>query len=197
MTQLVVVTVGTDHHPFDRLIRWMQEWAETNPNVRCVIQHGYSRAPDNLEGFQVLARCELIALMARATVVVTQGGPGSILDARGCGLVPIAVPRRASLGEVVDDHQVPFAKHMERNRQCLVAESRTELFHYLERALAHPDEMRRPAEPSPAPATAARISEVITALSDRPPGFVSVRRVRQMVLGHRYSISRPRADREG
>lgn len=44
---LVLVTVGTDYHRFDRLIEWVDRWyAETGRGrVRCVVQHGASRAP--------------------------------------------------------------------------------------------------------------------------------------------------------
>ena len=31
--ELVVVSVGTDHHPFDRLVEWVDRWAGEHPDV--------------------------------------------------------------------------------------------------------------------------------------------------------------------
>jgi hypothetical protein len=44
---LVLISVGTDHHPFDRLVTWADGWLATRPegSVRCVVQSGTSRAP--------------------------------------------------------------------------------------------------------------------------------------------------------
>ena len=44
-TRRVLVTVGTDFHAFDRLIRWADRWSEANPAARVVVQHGASRPP--------------------------------------------------------------------------------------------------------------------------------------------------------
>lgn len=182
MTTVVVVTVGTDHHPFDRLVTWMEAWAGMHGStVRCVVQYGSSRAPLALEGFGVLPRPELLDLLRTAHVVVSQGGPGSIRDARGCGLVPIVVPRRADLGEVVDDHQGPFCHLLQESHQCLVAETRDQLFALLAGALADPHTLRRPPDASPAAATAAHVSRLVLELQTRPAGFVSVRRLRHLL----------------
>jgi UDP-N-acetylglucosamine transferase subunit ALG13 len=42
----VLVVLGTDHHPFDRLVQWIDEFAATQePDYRCLVQHGYTTAP--------------------------------------------------------------------------------------------------------------------------------------------------------
>lgn len=42
---LVVVTVGGDHHPFNRLMSWIETWLlDEGDRVRCVVQHGSARA---------------------------------------------------------------------------------------------------------------------------------------------------------
>lgn len=175
-TPLVVVTVGTDHHLFGRLVGWMDEWAATSPGVRCVIQHGASPAPVHAEGLPIVPRAVMLELMSQATVVVAQAGPGSILDARSVGLVPIVVPRLARLDEVVDDHQVAFADVMRRRGDVVVAHERDQLVGHLTRALAEPALLRRPPAPSPAPVTAAALSEAIDETATRPPGRFAVRR---------------------
>ena len=109
---MVLVVVGTDHHPFDRAVEWADGWARTHPAVRVVIQFGTSKPPSVAEGFDVLPVDRLNALMREATVAVCHGGPGTIMGAREAGLIPLVVPRRRDLGEHVDDHQVRFAAHV-------------------------------------------------------------------------------------
>jgi UDP-N-acetylglucosamine transferase subunit ALG13 len=48
-TPVVLVVVGTDCHPFDRLVDWVERWQEARgDSVRCVVQHGSSRAPGTM-----------------------------------------------------------------------------------------------------------------------------------------------------
>ncbi len=47
---LVLVSVGTDFHPFDRLVAAVDRWAAQHPEARVVVQHGRSRAPRHAEG---------------------------------------------------------------------------------------------------------------------------------------------------
>jgi UDP-N-acetylglucosamine transferase subunit ALG13 len=57
--------------------------------------------------------CDVLAgYMRAADAIVTHAGTGSIQMARASGKRPIVVPRRAELGEHVDDHQVPFARRL-------------------------------------------------------------------------------------
>ena len=108
---LVLVTVGTDHHPFDRLVGWVDRWERPAP-VRVVVQYGTAIAPHSGDGTPFLSPDEFASLLDAADAVVCSGGPGAIMEARAAGLRPIVVPRRASLGEHVDDHQRAFADFM-------------------------------------------------------------------------------------
>jgi UDP-N-acetylglucosamine transferase subunit ALG13 len=132
-----VVTVGTDHHRFDRLMDWLERWDARHPGVvRWVAQYGYSRPMSGAEGFVIKPRPELLEILREADVVVTQGGPGGIMDSRECGTVPIVVPRLGRLNEVVDDHQVAFAEQLARNGLLVLAQTEEQLFASLDRAVA-------------------------------------------------------------
>ena len=109
MSVTVVAVLGTDHHPFDRLVGWMDEAARRHPDVRFVVQHGASRAPVRAEGHAFLGHDALVHLLRSADVVVCHGGPGTITDARAVGHLPVCVPRDPELGEHVDGHQQRFA----------------------------------------------------------------------------------------
>lgn len=184
---LVVVTVGTDHHRFDRLVSWMDDWAAIHPGVRCVVQHGSSRTPARAEGLEIVPRTALLELMAGAVAVVTQAGPGSVLDARSVGLVPIIVPRLSALDEVVDDHQVAFARAMADRGDAVLAADRDGVIRQVEAALADPDSLRRPPASSPAPQTAAAVEDVLATVVARPAGRIALGRVRESWLPARFS----------
>lgn len=183
-TPLVVVTVGTDHHPFTRLIGWMDTWSAAHPEVRCVVQHGMSPPPTHAEAITIVPRSTMLELMGAATAVVAQAGPGSILDARRAGIVPIAVPRLSHLGEVVDDHQVAFAAAMQRLGDAILASSRSEVEAALEAVFDEPDSVRRAARPSPADDTASQIGDELAATLARPRVRLSPARVGDL-LGRR------------
>lgn len=176
---ILIVTVGTDHHRFDRLAGWVEAWLSGRDHpVRCLYQEGASRAAGDTEPLGIVSREELLGHLRSATVALTQGGPGSILDARACGLVPIVVPRLAALNEVVDDHQVAFCRRLAKDGQVILAESEIQLHGALDAAFADPRTVRRPPDPSPAAETAARMSALMGDVLARRPGFVSWRRLR-------------------
>jgi UDP-N-acetylglucosamine transferase subunit ALG13 len=108
---MVLVTTGTNEQPFDRLVRAA---AALPDSVELLVQHGSSRVRHGRQGRWVdfLSFDELHAAMEAADVVVSHAGVGSILLAQRCGKRPIVVPRRFSLGEAVDDHQLPFARRL-------------------------------------------------------------------------------------
>ena len=62
---LVLVVVGTDHHPFDRVVGWADEWAASHPGVRVLVQYGTSRPPTTAEGHDLLPVGDLTALDVR------------------------------------------------------------------------------------------------------------------------------------
>lgn len=137
MSALVVALAGTDHHPFDRLVDWMDQAAERRPAVRFVVQHGATKAPRVAEGHDFLTHEVLRGLVATATVVVCHGGPGTIMDAREAGHVPLCVPRDPALGEHVDGHQQRFAALVGREGMVRHVTGQAEFELELDRALSH------------------------------------------------------------
>jgi UDP-N-acetylglucosamine transferase subunit ALG13 len=142
----VVVTVGTDHHRFDRLIGWVDRWAAAHPEASVLVQHGTATAPDHAEAVTMLGYDELVAAMRDADVVVAQGGPATIMDARSVGQRPIVVPRISRLEEVVDDHQVTFAAWMAEREMVWEADSEADLHQEIDAALTDPERVRIPPE---------------------------------------------------
>ncbi|MBT0992898.1 sulfotransferase [Cellulomonas sp. DKR-3] len=119
----VVVLLGTDVHPFERLVGWADEWARTHPDDDVVVQHGYTRAPETARGVAILPPAQLAELIARADAVVCHGGPGTLADARRGGHQPVLVPRAPGRGEHVDGHQERFARWVdEHGLACVVTD---------------------------------------------------------------------------
>jgi UDP-N-acetylglucosamine transferase subunit ALG13 len=135
---LVFVTVGTDHHPFDRLVAWADAWvgAGRHHGAPCLIQSGTSKPPAHAQWHDYIRYDEMCASMSSAIAVVCHGGPATIMEARRLGRVPIVVPRSADLGEHVDNHQQRFARRMSELGEIHLAGSQDELFGLLDRAVA-------------------------------------------------------------
>ena len=137
---LVVVTVGTDVHPFDRLVAWSARWADDHADdARVVIQFGTALVPGGVATRSgALGSSELLALMDEADAVVCGAGPGTVIDALRSGVQPVVVPRRSDLGEHVDDHQVAFAKVLGERGITRGATTEAELRAHLDRVVDRP-----------------------------------------------------------
>ena len=129
---LILVTVGTNERPFDRLIQVIDELEWEEP---VFVQHGSSRAPrPPVDGAPYLEFDELVELVEQARIVVSHAGVGSVALALRAGRRPIVVPRRRAAGDAVDDHQVPFAQRMASAGLAVVAENASELREAVRRA---------------------------------------------------------------
>ena len=137
---LLLGTTGTDHHPFDRLVGWLDDWSARQPagRVRCLIQSGTAKPARHAESVPLLPYDELTRLLASAAVVVCHGGPGTIMDCRAAGLRPICVPRVSALGEHVDDHQLLFTRRAAQAGLIELAEDEQTLHRHLDEALLPP-----------------------------------------------------------
>ncbi len=163
----LLVTVGTDHHPFDRLVRWVDAWLAAHPGrLPCLMQTGTSAPPTGAAAWQAyLAFDALQAAMAQAAAVVCHGGPGTILGARQAGAVPIVVPRQHRLGEHVDDHQVAFSRRLAAEGGGIhLAETEGQLAELLERVRIHPAAFRSEGVAPELTATVRRFGELVDSL---------------------------------
>jgi UDP-N-acetylglucosamine transferase subunit ALG13 len=140
---LVLVAVGTDHHPFDRAVDWVEAWLADQQaagrEIEVLVQYGHSRVPRIAGGSSLLEHAELQSAMSRATVVVCHGGPATISEARRHGKLPICMPRDPERGEHVDNHQQLFARRMGSAGVVRLAEAEGDLRAALDEAIGHPD----------------------------------------------------------
>ncbi|MFI6574631.1 glycosyltransferase [Nocardiopsis sp. NPDC050513] len=165
----VVFSLGTDHHAFDRLVRWADDYARRHRDLRVLVQYGHSCPPERAAGTAFLAGEALGEHMRAARVVVTHGGPGTIVQARATGHLPIVVARDPELDEHVDDHQLLFVTRLEEAGRVRSCSTPQQLAALIDRALASPDDFRvRPGEDGGPERAARRAGELIDLLTEAP-----------------------------
>ena len=158
------VSVGTDHHPFDRLVGWADRWAADHPEDEVVIQFGTSTAPRFGRGVHLLDPETMRVEFASADVVMISCGPGGVMDARAAGRIPVAVARRHELGEHVDDHQLAFAELLVEQDLSRAAASESEFRALVEAVADGREDLSIEPGTDQVPAGIARIGELIDGL---------------------------------
>jgi UDP-N-acetylglucosamine transferase subunit ALG13 len=146
---LIFTTVGTDHHPFDRLVGWVDGWLldrNGHQRARCLIQSGASQRPTVAEWTDYLSFDQLQSAIRQAAAVVCHGGPATIMECRRHGRIPIVVPRSREFGEHVDDHQLLFGRRLAARQEIRLVSTREQLWSFLDRAVAEPQEFRSPGD---------------------------------------------------
>jgi len=163
---LVFVTVGTDHHPFDRLVGWVDRWLEdgAEATVRCLVQSGTSRPPRRAEHARYLSYPDMEARMADALVVISHGGPGNVMMCRWSGKKPIVVPRRKELGEHVDDHQLAFTRRLGALGEIELAEDESTLRRVLDEVVGGERSLQLPPPETEAAAAIGRFERLVDGL---------------------------------
>lgn len=168
-TPRVVVSVGTDKHPFDRLIGWVEHWVVDHRDVGVFIQYGTSAAPALTPGATQTHHADLVDMIASADVVISHGGPSTVMDVRSNGRLPIVVARNPQFGEHVDDHQMRFADHLNKHGMALLAKSEAELHSLIDQGLADPAKLRLSLDGDGVPAGIVAFEKHMNALLDIHP----------------------------
>jgi len=129
---MVFVTVGTDL-PFDRMMRLVDRWARDakRHDVFAQIGHG-GWVPEFIPSAEFLEPNEFKSYFGRARVIIAHAGMGTILSALNLGKPILVMPKRASLGEQRNEHQLATAKRMKALGKVNVAYDATEFRQCLE-----------------------------------------------------------------
>jgi UDP-N-acetylglucosamine transferase subunit ALG13 len=111
---MILVIMGMEVHPFDRLARAIDELAGGELfKEEFFIQLGAcTYEPKHARFERFLPFGDLCEKIRSSSAVITHAGAGSTLTCIQQGKFPIMVPRRASEGEHIDDHQLPFTRKM-------------------------------------------------------------------------------------
>ncbi|MCX8190176.1 MAG: glycosyl transferase [Candidatus Diapherotrites archaeon] len=117
----VFVAVGTHEKPFNRLIRAVDEIAESQKNIEFFVQTGNSTyVPKHCKFKKFLSPEQYEEEIKKADVVVSHSGAGSIISALANKKPLIIVPRLKKYDEHTDDHQLDIANALERMNKAKV-----------------------------------------------------------------------------
>lgn len=129
---MIFVTVG-NLDPFDRLIQAVDRWAsEQDAPVEVIAQVGTGVfRPAHCQFVDFLSPAAYRETFEKADLVVSHAGMGSIITALEKHKPMIIMPKRATLGEQRNEHQLATAKRFRRSPLIQVAEDETELLQRL------------------------------------------------------------------
>jgi UDP-N-acetylglucosamine transferase subunit ALG13 len=116
---MIVYTLGTIIFPFDRAINWLQILLEEEVIVEPVLlQHGSTSAAKLshplLTSVASLTNNEMYEAVKQASLVISHAGQGSTRMLAEMGACFVLLPRLKRYKEHVDDHQLLFARAVEK-----------------------------------------------------------------------------------
>jgi UDP-N-acetylglucosamine transferase subunit ALG13 len=130
---MIFVTVGTDG-PFDRLVTTVDRWAGETGRADVVAQIGRSKLqPTFMRSHHFLDPRQFAEYFASADVIVAHAGMGTILSALRYQKPLLVMPRRATLGEQRNEHQLATARRLQEMGKVSVAFDEDELLRRLGR----------------------------------------------------------------
>lgn len=123
---MIFVTIGTQA-PFDRFIRIIDEIAPSlkEPIIATTYKGEYK--PQNIKTVDFLPPDEFNKLFNEARLIISHAGMGTIISAMNKQKPIIIFPRKASLGEHRNEHQMATAKKMEQLNYVYVAYNEEQL----------------------------------------------------------------------
>ena len=103
------------------LTGWSGLKAEGKITEEVMIQTGFSSyEPKACRWSKLCSYQEMNEYMDQARIVITHGGPSSIMMALQRGKIPIVVPRQKQYEEHVNDHQVEFSRFIEEKQKNII-----------------------------------------------------------------------------
>lgn len=127
---MIFVTVGTHEQPFDRLLKCIDKMvADGKIKEEVIVQKGYTDFElKHCKEYKLIGYDEMQKYIQEARIVITHGGPASFIAPLSIGKIPIVVPRKKEYNEHVNNHQLDFAKQVEkRMKNIIVTEDEEEL----------------------------------------------------------------------
>jgi UDP-N-acetylglucosamine transferase subunit ALG13 len=108
---MILVTVGTERYPFNRLMDWIDLLLQYHLiQDEVVVQYGSCTIlPAGVKVYQNLKAEQFTDLVQQASFVISHCGEGSFLLLEEMGKPYVLVPRSHRFKEHVDNHQIELA----------------------------------------------------------------------------------------
>ncbi len=161
---MIFLTLGTQL-PFDRLVEATDKFAATHNDIEIFGQitepgvDGYT--PDHFEWVKFLEPDAYQAFYDKADIIVAHAGMGSIISALTTAKPIVIMPRKASLGEHRNEHQLATAEKFQNRSGVYIAWEQDQLGDRIEQALTDKDADAKKASPFADPSLISAISDFI------------------------------------
>jgi UDP-N-acetylglucosamine transferase subunit ALG13 len=125
---VIFVTVG-NADPFDRLLQGIDQWIETYGITEAVFAQigGGQYQPKMCKFVRYMSPDEYRKSFEESRFVIAHAGMGSIITAIELQKLIVVMPKRASLGEQRNEHQLATVQHFKKYQKIRVAEDENEL----------------------------------------------------------------------
>lgn len=126
---MIFVTIGTECFSFDRILEYIDHALQKNHiDEKIIYQKGSSHyTPAHGEVEKFLPFSQVKQYIQDAKLVITHGGVGSVNLCLSLGKKPVVCPRKGSLEEAIDDHQILYARYMAKHGYIHLVESEDEM----------------------------------------------------------------------
>jgi UDP-N-acetylglucosamine transferase subunit ALG13 len=129
---MIFITVGTQL-AFDRMIQPLDQYCQQHPELEVFAQIGASDySPMHMQFEKFITPAEAEDKMKHASLIIAHAGMGSILTALDFQTPIIVMPRKASLGEHRNEHQLATCDWVKDLNGVTVAQDEGELITLLE-----------------------------------------------------------------
>jgi UDP-N-acetylglucosamine transferase subunit ALG13 len=126
---MIFVSVGTHAQQFNRLLKEIDELAETGAIKESIFAQigNSSYIPKNYSFKKFLAIEEFDKYIKKCNLFITHAGEGNIGTALQFEKKMIILPRRKKFGEHTNDHQLELAQAIKNEKQAIVLSSEKEI----------------------------------------------------------------------
>jgi UDP-N-acetylglucosamine transferase subunit ALG13 len=116
---MILITVGTEQFPFNRLMQWVDALVNQgflrDEQEEIIVQYGSCTIlPAGAKVYPLLPEAKFRSLLYKARLVIGHCGEGTINLLEDIATPYILVPRSHQYGEHVDNHQIELALALER-----------------------------------------------------------------------------------
>ena len=110
---MILVTLGTQDKPFERLIKGVEKQIELeNIKDEVIVQAGCTKyKSDKMKILKYITIKDFNKLLEDADFIITHGGVASIIEGLKANKKVIAIARKKEYGEHVNDHQLQIVEN--------------------------------------------------------------------------------------
>ena len=133
---MILVTLGTNDKPFTRLLDAVEAAiAQGIIQEEVIVQAGFTRyKSDRMKVIDYIDREQFADYLAKADLLITHGGAGTIMTGLNQGKRILAAARLSAYGEHVNDHQIQLLEAFESKGYLIYMKDLKELGTYLAQA---------------------------------------------------------------